>query len=257
MKLQLFDSHCHIDDPRFDKDREQVLANMEKMKVVGCVCVGADMPTSKSSMSMADAYKGIYASVGVHPHEAKLFKADDLKTLEEWSKNPKVVAIGEIGLDYYYDHSPRDIQMEAFLAQLDLAYVLDKPVIFHVREAHGPMLELLRRRKGSLPDGVMHCFSGSLESALEYIRLGFSIGIGGPVTFKNAPKVRRVIEHMPLDKLLIETDSPYLSPDPFRGKRNEPANVFYIAQKIAEIRNMPIEDIGEITTNNAKLLYRL
>ncbi|NLB90542.1 MAG: TatD family hydrolase [Clostridiales bacterium] len=257
MELELFDSHCHMDEPRFDGDRNEVLVRMANQKVTGCVCVGSDIETSLRCVRYARNTSQVYAAVGVHPHEAKFFRKEDLLLFESWIKDPKVVALGEIGLDYYYDHSPREVQMQAFLAQLDFAYERDIPVIFHVRDAHGPMIETLKERKNHLPQGVIHCFTGSWESAQEYIRLGFSIGLGGTVTFKNAPKVQRVAREIPLEKLLIETDSPYLSPEPLRGRRNEPGNVFYVAKKIAELKELPIEEIGQATTENAKMLYRI
>lgn len=257
MLLEMFDSHCHIDEPRFDEDRDQVLVRMKNQGVSGCVCVGSDMETSLRCKHFAQVQEEVYSAVGIHPHEAKDFKEDDIETLKNWMNEPKVVALGEIGLDYYYDHSPRETQTEVFLKQLELASMMKKTVIFHVRDAHGPMLELLKERKKILPQGIIHCFSGSWEIAKEYLDLGFSIGIGGPVTFKNAPKVHRVVEQVPLQRLLIETDSPYLSPEPKRGKRNEPAHVYFVAEKIAQIREMPIEEIGKITTQNAKEIYKI
>ncbi len=255
MSLMLFDSHCHIDDPRFDEDRKDVLRRMENQQVVGCVCIGSDMETSMRSKELSQQVSEIYSAVGIHPHEAKTFKEEDLETLKKWLFEPKVVALGEIGLDYYYNHSPKESQIEVFLKQLKLAYNLDKPVVFHVRDAHGPMLELLKERKSQLPKGIIHCFTGSWESAQEYIKLGFYIALGGTVTFKNAPKVQRVAENIPLEHLLIETDSPYLSPEPKRGRRNEPAHVFYVAEKIAEIKKCSIEEIGKVTTKNAQEIY--
>ena len=255
MELQLFDSHCHIDEPRFDEDRGEVLLHMKAQKVIGCTTIGSDMATSARSKAFAQNHEQVFAAVGVHPHEASTFNEDDLITLANWLNEPKVVALGEIGLDYYYNHSPQEVQIEVFLKQLDLAYRLQKPVVLHIRDAHGPMLELLKERKNHLPQGIIHCFTGSWESAKEYMKLGFYIALGGTVTFKNAPVVQRVAQNVPLENLLIETDSPYLSPEPKRGRRNEPAHVFYVAQKIAELKNCSIEEIGEVTTSNAKKVY--
>ncbi len=257
MALTLFDSHCHIDEPRFDEDRSEVLVRMKNQGVEGCVCVGSDMHSSLRCKNFAQIEEGIFAAVGIHPHEAKGFKEEDLFTLRQWLKEDKVVALGEIGLDYYYDHSPREVQIKVFLAQLQLAYEQNKTAVFHVRDAHGPMVELLKERKSTLPRGIVHCFSGSWETAKDYLDLGFYIGLGGPVTFKKAPKVQRVVQNIPLERLVIETDSPYLSPEPKRGRRNEPANVYFVAQKIGELTGKTVEEIGHITTENAKKIYQI
>ena len=255
METLLFDTHCHIDEERFDEDRQDVLVRMKEADVGYCVCVGSDMETSLRSMTFAQANDNVYAAVGVHPHEAKLFLQENLGTLRKWLKQPKVVALGEIGLDYYYDHSPRDIQREACVAQMELAYDACVPAIFHVRDAHGDMLEIMHERHSRLPSGILHCFSGSLETAKEYLKLGFYISIAGPVTFKKAPSQWEVAQHVPLDRLLIETDSPYLTPEPMRGRRNEPAFVRYVGQKIAELRGIPLDHLIAATTQNAKTVY--
>ncbi|MBQ8537010.1 MAG: TatD family hydrolase [Clostridia bacterium] len=254
----LFDTHCHIDDPRFDEDRQETLARMAEHGVHQAVIVGSDMPSSKSAVDFAKAHDGFYAAVGVHPHEAKTFKMADLETIGQWFKNePKVVALGEIGLDYYYDLSPREVQREVFMTQLDWAYENDKPVIFHIRDAHGDILDLLRSRKGKLPSGIIHCFSGSWECAKEYLKMGFYISFAGPLTFKKAPNLWETAQKAPLDRLLVETDSPYLTPVPFRGKRNEPAYVRFVAEKLAELRGLKTEEVAHITTQNACRVYRL
>jgi len=258
MMETLFDTHCHIDDPRFDEDRPEALARMAENGVHQAVIVGSDMPSSQSAVEFAKAHEGFYAAVGVHPHEAKTFKMDDLDTIDQWFKNePKVVALGEIGLDYYYDLSPREVQREVFMTQLNWAYENDKPVIFHIRDAHGDILDLLRSRKGKLPSGIIHCFSGSWECAKEYMKMGFYISFAGPVTFKKAPSLWETAMNMPLDRMLVETDSPYLTPVPFRGKRNEPAYVRFVAEKLAELRQIPVEEVRRITTENARRVYRL
>jgi len=258
MMETLFDTHCHIDDPRFDEDRAEALARMAENGIHQAVIVGSDMPSSQSAVEFAKAHEGFYAAVGVHPHEAKTFKMDDLDTIDQWFKNePKVVALGEIGLDYYYDLSPREVQREVFMTQLNWAYENDKPVIFHIRDAHGDILDLLRSRKGKLPSGIIHCFSGSWECAKEYMKMGFYISFAGPVTFKKAPSLWETAMNMPLDRMLVETDSPYLTPVPFRGKRNEPAYVRFVAEKLAELRQIPVEEVRRITTENARRVYRL
>ncbi|MBQ2701123.1 MAG: TatD family hydrolase [Clostridia bacterium] len=254
----LFDTHCHIDDERFNEDRDEALARMAENCVSRAVIVGSDMATSQSAVDFANAHEGFYAAVGVHPHEAKYFKRDDLATIGKWFETEKkVVALGEIGLDYYYDLSPRDVQREVFMTQLDWAWEHDKPVIFHIRDAHGDILDLLRSRKEKLPSGIIHCFSGSWECAKEYLKMGFYISFAGPLTFKKAPNLWETAQKAPLDRLLIETDSPYLTPVPFRGKRNEPGYVRFVAEKLAELRGLTPEEIGQITTQNALRVYRL
>ena len=255
METLLFDTHCHIDEERFDLDRPEVLDRMRAAGVGYCVCVGSDMETSSRSMTFAQANENVYAAVGIHPHEARFFQPEDLDTLASWLTKPKIVALGEIGLDYYYDHSPRDVQMQVCASQMDLAYQMGKPVIFHVRDAHSDMLDMMKAHRTRLPAGILHCFSGSLEVAKEYLKLGFYISIAGPVTFKKAPSQWEVAQGVPLDRLLIETDSPYLAPEPMRGRRNEPAYVCYVGQKIAELRNIPMEQLAEATTRNAKTVY--
>ena len=257
MEKILFDTHCHIDEDRFDQDRSQVLERMVQAGVGYCVCVGSDMDSSRRSMTFAQQMPNVYAAVGIHPHEAKYFKQDDLVTLRSWFRNPKVVALGEIGLDYYYDHSPREAQKEACLMQMALGYEMNMPVIYHVRDAHGDMLDLMKSQRGKLPGGILHCYSGSWETAKEYLRLGYYISIAGPVTFKKAPSQWEVAQNVPLDRLLVETDSPYLSPEPMRGRRNEPAYVRHVAEKIASLRGIPLEELAIATTLNAKAVYGL
>ena len=255
METLLFDTHCHIDEERFDADRQDVLGRMKEAGVGYCVCVGSDMETSARSMALALTTDNVYAAVGIHPHEAKFFRQNDLETLRNWLKQPKVVALGEIGLDYYYDHSPRDVQREACAAQIELAYQQGMPAIFHVRDAHADMLDIMHTQHGKLPGGILHCFSGSIETAKQYLKLGFYISIAGPVTFKKAPSQWEVAQHIPIDRLLIETDSPYLAPEPMRGRRNEPAYVRHVAQKIAELRGITLNQLAEVTTQNAKTVY--
>ncbi len=257
METLLFDTHCHIDEERFDADRQDVLSRMKEAGVGFCVCVGSDMETSARSMAFAQAADGVYAAVGIHPHEAKFFKQEDLETLQNWLKQPKVVALGEIGLDYYYDHSPRDVQREACVFQMELAHAAGAPAIFHVRDAHGDMLDIMKAQRGKLPGGILHCFSGSWETAREYLKLGFYISIAGPVTFKKAPSQWEVAQNVPLHRLLVETDSPYLAPEPMRGRRNEPAYVRHVAQKVADLRGISLEALTEATTQNARTVYKL
>lgn len=249
----LTDSHAHIDDERFDADREEVIARATAAGVSLIVNVGADMESSARSMALAEKYQLIYAAVGMHPHDAKNMQEQDYIRLERWADHPKVVAIGEIGLDYHYDLSPRPVQKEVFLRQLDLARKTGKPFIVHEREAHADTLDIIRVAAKGL-EGVFHCFSGSVETAREYLKMGFYISVAGPVTFAKSVKTKEVAKYAPLDRLLVETDAPYLTPHPFRGKRNEPAYVRLVAEEIAKLRNLSLEELAEATTNNVKRL---
>ena len=252
--MELFDTHCHLDDEKFDPDREEAFGRLRARGVSRVVCVGSDLPTSESSIRFAQTHENTWASCGVHPHEAAQAPEGYLDRLRELSREDRVVAIGEIGLDYYYDFSPRDVQKRVLSEQLDLACELDLPVIFHIRDAHGDMIDLFRSRE-RLPRGIIHCFSGSRETALEYVRMGFFISFSGPLTFKKAPNLQAAAQAVPLDRLLVETDSPYLAPEPVRGRRNEPANVFYVCQKLAELRGLSMEEMARITTENGCRIY--
>ena len=251
-----FDSHAHLDDRRFDSDRAAVIDRARAAGVSGIINVGADMDSSARAVALAEKYEGIYASVGIHPHDAKDMKEGDYQTLKRWAAQPKVVAIGEIGLDYHYDHSPRTVQKEVFLRQLDLAREVGKPFIIHEREAHADMLNIVKTAAQGL-SGVFHCFSGSLEIAVELVKMGFYISLAGPVTFANSVKAKAVATGIPLDKLLIETDCPYLTPHPFRGKRNEPEYVRYVAEEVAALRKISIEEVAMATTANVKRLFNI
>ena len=254
--MRVFDTHCHLDDEKFQEDREEAYARMREAEVKRCVCVGSDLPSSARCMAIADAHPGVFAAAGVHPHEAKDAPEDYLERLRDMLKAPKTVAMGEIGLDYYYDFSPRDMQKRVMAEQVKLAVKLDKPVIFHIRDAHGDMVDFFRSQK-ELPAGIIHCFSGSPETAREYVKMGFYISFAGPLTFKKAPHLWAAAQEVPLDRLLVETDSPYLAPEPKRGRRNEPANVGYTLKKLSELRGMPQEEMAEITWRNACAIYRL
>ena len=254
---ELFDSHCHVDEPKFDEDRGEVLARMQENGVTRFAVVGSDMETSAHCVSFAETHDAAVAVVGIHPHEAKGFTPDALDRLASWYKEGKAQAIGEIGLDYYYDLSPRDKQRDVCDAQMELAYTLNAPVSYHIRDAHGDMLDLMKSRKGRLSGGIIHCFSGSWETAKEYLKLGFEISFAGPVTFKKAPNLQAVAVNVPREHLLIETDSPYLAPEPVRGRRNEPTNVRYVAMKLAELRGESFEEVAAYTFENARRVYRV
>lgn len=249
------DTHAHLQDSEYKNDLKQVLERAADAKVTTIVCVGFDYPSSCQAVEMADKHKNIYAAVGVHPHDARTLDEQMLEKIYILAQHPKVVAIGEIGLDYYRNLSPKDQQKMAFIAQIEIARELAKPIIIHDRDAHQDVLEIIRQEKAGKNKGVMHCYSGHLPLAVELIKEGFFISLAGPLTFKNAKKTHEVAESINLDRVLIETDCPYLSPDPLRGKRNEPANVVLVAEKLAELRKKTIEEIAQITRTNAKQIF--
>lgn len=253
----MIDSHCHLEDERFHGEVAETLQRMREAGVDRCILAGSDEETSERIVRLTEQFTYVYGVVGVHPHEAKFFTPATLDRLEQWLSSPHVVGVGEIGLDYYYDHSPRERQREALAAQIDLAYNRQVPAVFHVRDAHGEFTDMLRARVGRLPQGVMHCYTGSLESAKVYLNLGLYISFSGSVTFKNARNLQEVARYVPLDRLLIETDSPYLAPVPMRGKRNEPAYVRYVAEKVAELRDMDVNALADQAARNTERLFKL
>ena len=255
--MELFDSHCHLEDERFQGEVQDVLGRMAEVGVTRCILASSDMPTGEKIVALADANPQIYGMVGFHPHEASQFRESDLEQMSRWLKHPKIVGVGEIGLDYYYDHSPREVQRQVLERQLDFALVENVPVAFHIRDAHGDTLDMLSHRKNRLPQGVLHCFSGSLECARQYLDMGFYLSFAGPVTFKNAAKLQEVAKFCPVDRLLVETDSPYLTPVPLRGQRNEPANVRYVAQMVAELKGMDPAELSRKAFENTCRLYRI
>ncbi|MCK9443360.1 MAG: TatD family hydrolase [Tissierellaceae bacterium] len=252
----LIDSHAHLDDKRFDGDRELLIRSLESNGIELVINIGADLQTSIASVSLAENYPNIYAAVGVHPHSAKEADQSTMEIMRSFAKRDKVVAIGEIGLDFYYDNSPRDLQRKWFKEQLKLAKEVDLPVVIHSRDAQQETFDILKEaaEDGKLR-GVLHCYSGSAEMAVEYVKLGFYISLAGPVTFKNARVLREVAQTVPLDRLLVETDSPYLTPEPYRGKRNEPIFVKYVAGTIADLRDISYEELAKATNKNTKDLF--
>lgn len=253
----LFDSHAHLDGERFDKDRDLVI-NRAKANGIGYIMnPGADFESSVRAVELAQQYDMIYAAVGIHPHDASSLDDSLLMMIEALSKKPKVQAIGEIGLDFHYDYSPRDVQRKWFIEQLRLAKRLNMPVIIHDREANQETFDTLRKEQAFETGVLMHCYSGSGELAKEYVKLGGYISIAGPVTYKNSRKLIEVIQTVPLERLMIETDSPYLTPEPFRGKRNESLYVKYVCEKIAQIKGLSIEEVAEATTANAKTYFKI
>lgn len=252
----IFDSHAHYDDESFDKDREEIINEIHNNNVIGVLNCGASLDGAKKSVELADKYGFIYAAVGIHPEFADKFDDSTIEQLKALAKNNKVRAIGEIGLDYYYDENPeREIQKEAFRKQMKLAGELNLPVVIHDRDAHGDTLEIMKE----FPNvkGVVHCFSGSVEFAKECLKLGYYIGVTGVVTFKNSKKLKDVVKEVPIDRLLVETDCPYMAPTPNRGKRNKSDYIKYIIQAISEIKNISYEDIERITRENIEKMIKL
>ncbi len=250
-----FDTHTHLDDEKFDTDRDELIESFKSQGLTLAVNIGANLATSKASVALAEKYDFIYATVGVHPNDTGDMTDADLEEIESLVHHEKVVAIGEIGLDYHYDEPDPEIQKEWFLKQLLLAKKLNLPYVVHDRDAHADVLEIIKST--GYTNGVMHCFSGSAEMAKEVTKMGMYVSIAGQVTFKNAPKVQAVAQSVPLDRLLIETDSPYLTPEPFRGKRNNSAYVRFTAEKIAGLRGLSVEEIAKITMENGKRFYNI
>ena len=257
MSPLLIDSHCHLEDERFAGEVDAVLERMAQAGVSRCILAGSDLETSERIVQLVQAHSNVYGVVGVHPHEARFWNAETPGRLQAMLGQPRIVGVGEIGLDYHYDHSPREAQREAFGAQLEFAYAQHRPAVFHIREAHGEVTEIFRARRGRLPAGVLHCYTGSAESAREYLNLGFYISFSGSVTFTNARQLQEAARCVPLDRLLVETDSPYLAPVPLRGQRNEPANVRYVAETVARLKAVPLETLIAQTTANVEALYGL
>lgn len=248
----IFDSHAHYDDPAFDPDREEVLTCLAGSGVEGAVTIGADLPTSRAAVSLAERYPFLWAAVGVHPHGAAEVPADWLERLEELAAHPRVRAIGEIGYDYHYDGDWKEAQKQVFEAQLKLAERLEMPVVIHDREAHGDTMELLRQYR---PAGVVHCYSGSAEMVKEVLALGMYVGFTGVVTFKNARRALEAAAVVPLDRLLVETDCPYMAPEPFRGKRCDSRLLPYTIARLAEVKGVTPQELAVITAGNARRLF--
>lgn len=250
----IFDTHAHYDDPAFDSDRDELICSLKSQNVCAVVNAASDINSSRAGIALAEKYPFIWASVGIHPHEAGKADRDALDILKDLLKHPRVVAVGEIGLDYYYNNSPKETQLEWFERQLELAVDFGKPVIIHNRDAHQDTLRALKKYR---PAGVLHCFSGSVETAREVLELGMYIGLGGAVTFKNAVKPVKVAAMLPDDRLVLETDAPYMAPAPFRGRRCHSGYIAFTAQRIAEIRGVSVDKILQKTCENACRLFRI
>ena len=254
---KFIDSHAHLDDDRFEGDRDEIINSLYDNDIEAVLNPGADLKSSKDAVLIAEKYPFIYAAVGCHPHDSKYMSDESMNIFKEMAKNNKVIAIGEIGLDYYYDNSDRVTQRKWFREQIRLAKELDLPYIVHDRDAHEDILNIMKEEYYDGVRGIMHCYSGSVELSREFLKLGFYISLGGPVTYKNARVPKLAAKEVPFDRLLIETDSPYLTPAPFRGKRNEPKYVKYVAEEIAGIRNLSVDDLSEKTRENFKRLFNL
>ncbi|QHZ44849.1 MULTISPECIES: TatD family hydrolase [unclassified Bacillus (in: firmicutes)] len=251
----LFDTHAHLNAEQFNDDLEDVIARAKKEEVEHIVVVGFDRPTITRAMELIDAYDFIYAAIGWHPVDAIDMTDEDLAWIKKLSAHEKVVAIGEMGLDYHWDKSPKDVQKEVFRKQIALAKEVNLPIVIHNREATEDVVSILREEGAEKVGGIMHCFTGSAEIAKECIDMNFYLSFGGPVTFKNAKKPKEVVKQVPNDRILIETDCPFLAPHPFRGKRNEPSYVKLVAEQIAELKGLTYEEVAAFTTENAKKLF--
>ena len=253
----IFDTHAHYDDDAFDEDREELLAGMSQAGVEYIVNVGASMASSERSVKLAEKYPFVYAAVGVHPDEIGELEEEKFAKLREWTKHEKVKAVGEIGLDYYWDKEGHDLQKHWFMRQMELAHEEKLPMIVHSREAAKDTLDMVVAAKPLELSGIIHCYSYSVEQAREYLNMGYYIGIGGVLTFKNAKKLKEVAEYAPLSQIVIETDCPYLAPTPFRGKRNDSSKLIYVAEELAAIKQIPVEEVLRVTNENGKKLYHI
>lgn len=252
----IFETHAHYEDARYDEDREELLARLNQT-VDYVVNVGSSMDTSIQCMELAKQYDYIYAAVGVHPDNVEELNEEQLRRLADWCDQDRVVALGEIGLDYYYEDPVREIQQRWFIEQLEIAYEKNVPIIVHSRDAGEDTMRILKEHHGDQLTGIIHCFGYSKEMAREFVKMGFDIGVGGVVTFKNARKLVEVVEDTSLDHIVLETDCPYMAPTPHRGKRNSSEYISHIAEKIAEIKGVSVEEVYEKTMANAKRIYRV
>lgn len=254
MYTNIFDTHAHYDDEAFDDDRESLILSLKDRGVVGIVSCGCDIASTVANQNLSHSFDDFYFAAGFHPENLEDFSVEDLEKLEPFFADEKCVAVGEIGLDYHWMNSTKEKQREVFVAQIELAKAKGLPVIVHDREAHGDTLDILKATK---PSGVLHCFSGSVEMAREVIKLGMFLGFNGVATFKNARKIPEVIKEIPLDRIVLETDCPYLAPEPHRGKRNDSSFIPFIAQRIGEILGISAQEVLDVTNKNARALYNL
>ncbi|MEW5866010.1 MAG: TatD family hydrolase [Bacillota bacterium] len=255
--MRLIDTHAHLDHERYRNDRDDVIARAKAAGVWPIVEVASDVKTSWLAIGLLRSYPGLLATVGIHPHDAKTASSSALERIRTMAREPGVVAIGEIGLDYHYDFSPRDAQRRAFAVQIGLAKEVGLPIVVHDREAHADTLAILKSEGADQVGGVMHCFSGDAETARKCLDMGFYISIGGTLTFPNAGRLRDIVARLPLERLLLETDCPYLTPVPHRGKRNEPAFVAFVVEELARLKGITPGEAAAATTQNATALFRL
>lgn len=253
----IFESHAHYEDSRFDEDREPLLEHMKDNGVGVIVNVSSSLETIKSTLELTRKYAFIYGAVGVHPEMTAKLNEESFAWVKEMSRQPKVVSIGEIGLDYYWDEPEREIQKKWFERQVEWAKEAKLPMIIHSREAAKDTLDMLKALRGEEAGGVIHCFSYGVDMAREFLNLGYYIGIGGVITFKNGRKLREVAEYAPIERILLETDCPYMAPEPNRGKRNDSSNLVYVAKEIAKLKGMEYDEVIRITEENAKCMYRI
>jgi len=253
----IFETHAHYDDKAYEEDLDRVLSKAKEAGIGKIVNVAASIHSCRTTLALTERYPYIYGAIGVHPSDTGELTENDMDLLKEYCKQSKVVAVGEIGLDYYWDEPERDIQKKWFESQLELARSVNLPVIIHSRDAAADTLDIMKNHKAEEIGGVIHCFSYGVEMAKQYLDMGFYLGIGGVVTFKNGKKLKEVVEYAPIDRLVTETDSPYLSPVPYRGKRNSSANIPLIIEEIANIKGLTVEEVEDITWKNAHSLYRL
>ena len=253
----IFDTHAHYDDEDFDADRYELLESMKEHGVGTIVNIGASMRSCKTTLALAEKYPFVYGALGVHPSDCGTMTEEDIQWIKANAANEKIVAIGEIGLDYYWDNVERDVQKKWFVRQLEIAKETGLPVIIHSREAAQDTLEIMKAEHKDTTGGVIHCFSYGVEMAREYLNMDYFIGVGGVLTFKNGKKLKEVVEYAPMDKLVLETDCPYLAPVPYRGKRNSSLYLTHVVEEMAAIKGMSVEEVIRVTAENAKRLYRL
>ncbi len=256
-KHMIIDTHAHYDDEDFDADRDELLMGMREHGIGTIVNIGADMRSCRATMALTEAYPFVYGVLGVHPSSCGDMTEEDLDWIRRNASAEKIVAIGEIGLDYYWDAAERDVQKHWFVRQLDVAKETGLPVVIHSREAAQDTLDIMKAEHKGTTGGVIHCFSYGVEMAREYLNMGYYLGIGGVVTYKNGKKLKEVVDYVPMESIVLETDCPYLSPVPFRGKRNSSLNLPYVVEAIAEIKGMTQEDVIRVTAENANRLYRM
>lgn len=257
MKTMIFDTHAHYDDEAFDEDREAILNSLVENGIGAVVNIGASIQSTKNTLELIKRYSFVYGAVGVHPNETGELNDHLMDWLKHVAGEEKVVAIGEIGLDYYWNEPEPEVQKHWFVRQLALAREVNLPVVVHSRDAAKDTLDIIKAERAGELDGVIHCFSYSLEMAREYLNLGFYLGIGGVLTFNNARKLKEVVEYMPLDRIVLETDCPYLSPVPNRGKRNSSLNLPYVVEAVSQIKGVAPEEVIAVTEQNARKMYRL